>query len=43
MKDYAVPMATVDGKLLAALASNQYRIPTIEDLVECLVNWEEVL
>ncbi|KRX03040.1 hypothetical protein PPERSA_08115 [Pseudocohnilembus persalinus] len=42
MQDFEIPTATVDGKQVADLAS-QHREPSIEDLVQCLVNQKEIL
>jgi len=43
MRDFNIPLATVDGKLLAALAFDNKLMPSIEELVECLTNQEEIL
>ena len=42
LKDFQIPLGVVDGKLLASLAFDK-RIPSIEELVECLVNIDEIL
>jgi hypothetical protein len=44
MRDYDVPLVTVDGKQLVALSQHaQHTMPSVEDLVSCLVNLDEVL
>ena len=40
---YSVPIAYVDGNKLALLAQIDYRQPTTDDLLECLVNLDQVL
>jgi hypothetical protein len=42
MKDYDIALANVDGKLLAELALDR-KMPSVEDLVECIVNKDEIL
>ncbi len=40
---YQVPIAYVDGNKMALLASVDYRQPTVDDLLDCLVNLDQVL
>ena len=42
MKEYNVPLATVDGTALASLSQTN-SVPSIEDLVECIVNKDDIL
>eukprot|EP01012_Entosiphon_sulcatum_P042182 TRINITY_DN56143_c0_g1_i1.p1 TRINITY_DN56143_c0_g1~~TRINITY_DN56143_c0_g1_i1.p1 ORF type:complete len:918 (-),score=137.70 TRINITY_DN56143_c0_g1_i1:24-2777(-) len=42
LEDYAIPLAYVDGKKVAALAENDLNMPTQEQLLACLANREEV-
>lgn len=42
MKDYNISLATVDGKALASLGQVNSS-PSIEDLVECIVNKDDIL
>ena len=42
MKENNVPLATVDGKAIASLSQTN-SVPSIDDLVECIVNKDDIL
>lgn len=42
LSHYAVPLAYVDGKKLASLAEDELITPSLDDLLDCLVNQNQV-